>query len=449
MTDSQSLLVVDSKLLGDIPLDILSLIVSRQEWLVTARADQLPPKEYFVWLLLGGRGSGKTRAGAEDMAWNGASRIERIAIIGPTLSDVRKTCFEGESGLLSVIPSGMIVNYNRSSLEMWLTNGSYFVGYSSEEPERLRGPQHHRVWCEELCAWRKRDATWDMMMFGLRLGSDPQIIITSTPKPSKLLREIVAENDTSMSRTSTFDNRANLPKKMLEKLTKKYDGTRLGRQELYAEIIDEAEGALWTLSMLESARFIPKVKDGKVQLPEMKRVVVAVDPAITSNQDSSETGIIAAGIDFNDHGVVIKDRSGRYSPGVWAKKVVELYHEVGADRIVVEVNQGGDMVRHTINTEWPSAPITMVHASRGKAARAEPIAALYEQNRVRHVWNPSEDDGTHTDDRQGGLMELEDQLVSWEPLSGHPSPDRLDALVWALTDLMIDPTVVTSRELVL
>lgn len=447
-----SLLDRYSELTADLSLfsqEDLTRALLRQDWIGSARPDQLPPAHYFVWLMLGGRGSGKTRAGAEETWWAGAVRPERIAIIGPTSSDVRKTCFEGESGLLAVMPPGLIANYNRTSLELWLTNGSYFIGYSSEEPQRLRGPQHHRAWCDELCAWRKRDETWDMMMFGLRLGDDPQIIVTTTPKVSKLLKTLISENDTELSKATTFANRANLPPKILKKLSEKYEGTRLGRQELHAEIIDEAEGALWTLAMLEAAKFIPKVEDGKVQIPDMKRVVVAVDPAITSNQDSSETGIIAAGIDYNDHGFVLKDRSGRFSPGIWAKKVVELYHDVKADRIVVEVNQGGDMVRHTIQTEWPSAPITMVHASRGKQARAEPVAALYEQSKVSHVWESVKDDETHLDDRQGGLMELEDQLVSWEPLSGHSSPDRLDALVWALTDLMITPTIVTSRELVL
>jgi phage terminase large subunit-like protein len=229
------------------------------------------------------------------------------------------------------------------------------------------------------------------------------------------LRQIKSDARTVVSSGSTFDNAANLAPSFLSAVRDKYEGTRLGRQELYAEMLDEAEGALWTRAMVEAAQY-------RAQLPVMKRVVVAIDPAISAKEESDETGIVAAGLGADCKAYVLADRSLRGSPAEWAKTAIALFHEVGADRIIAEGNQGGDMVRHTIQTQWNAAPVTIVHASRGKAARAEPVSALYEQNRVRHV---------------APMPELEDQLVTWEPLSTLPSPDRLDALVWAITELMV------------
>lgn len=270
--------------------------------------------------------------------------------------------------------------------------------------------------CDELAAWKRLRETWDMLQFGLRLGDHPRVMVTTTPKPLGLLREIIADKSTAVSRGSTYDNAANLAAPFLAKVRADYEGTRLGRQELYAELLDQSDAALWTRDMIEAAR--------QRQRPEgFRRVVVAVDPAITKSDTSDETGIIAAGVDDNGEGHVLADRSGRYSPREWADIAVKLYHELGADRIVAEGNQGGEMVDHTIRTVWPAAPLKRVHASRGKAARAEPVAALYEQGRVHH---------------HGRLDALEDQLVTWEPLSGAPSPDRLDALVWAITELMLE-----------
>ena len=257
--------------------------------------------------------------------------------------------------------------------------------------------------------------TWDMALFGLRLGDNPKAMITTTPKPVSLVRELLKDKRTAVSTGSTFDNAANLAANFLETVRERYEGTRLGRQELYAEILDEAEGALWSRSMIEQAKM-------QGDPPDAARIVVAVDPAITATEESDETGIIVAQKNRDGFYTVLKDYSGRYKPREWAKTVVAAFYEFGADRIVAEGNQGGDMVRHTIHVEWPEAPVTIVHASRGKAARAEPISALYEQGRVKHA---------------NGLQTLEDQLVTWEPLSGMPSPDRLDALVWALTELAI------------
>ena len=271
------------------------------------------------------------------------------------------------------------------------------------------------LWADELAAWKYLRETWDMAMFGLRLGSRPRACITTAPKPLKLLRELAAGEDTVVTTGSTFDNAANLALGFLSTIKAKYEGTRLGRQELYAEILDEAEGALWTRDVVEAAFY-------KDEIPEMARIVVAIDPATTKKEDSDETGIVCAGLGRDGKGYLLSDLSGRYSPAEWARRAIALARDSGADRIVAEGNQGGDMVRHTVTTEWPNAPIRIVHASRGKAARAEPVAALYEQGKVRHC---------------GVFPELEGQLVTWEPLSGLASPDRLDALVWAFTDLML------------
>lgn len=403
-----------------LPLPELERMVHRQDWLLTARPDQLPPAEYFVWLLMAGRGSGKTRAGAEEMWWPAAQEPQRIAVVGPTFPDVRKTCFEGESGLLSVIPKSIIDTYNRTSLELWLTNGTYFIGYSSEEPERLRGPQHHRAWCDELAAWKYLEATWDMLLFGLRLGDDPNIVVTTTPKPNKVLRDIIAEPDTIVSRASTFDNASHLPAKILEKLRRKYEGTRLGRQELEAEILDDNPYALWNRDVIDASR--------STRAPDLRRVVVAVDPPVTSGESSDECGIVTAGVGSDDHGYILDDGSVQgLSPEGWAGEAVRRYYAFQADAIVAEVNQGGDMVESVIRQVDPTIPVIQVRATRGKVVRAEPISALYEQRRVHHV---------------GHLGTLEDQMCDFtsdfdKKRMGY-SPDRVDALVWALTELLLE-----------
>lgn len=332
---------------------------------------------------------------------------------------------EGESGLLSVCWSGdrsyrgdMLgrPSYEPSKRRLTWANGATATCFSAEEPERLRGPQHGKMWADELAAWKYLQDTWDMAMFGLRLGDRPQALVTTTPKPLKIFKTLIMDPKTVVTRGSTFDNAANLAGTFLKAIRDKYEGTRLGRQELYAEVMEEAEGALWSRQMVEDARHVGPI-------PELARIVVSIDPATTNKEDSAETGIIAAGLGRDGLGYVLSDGSSRYSPGDWAKKSVAMFREFGADRFVAEGNQGGEMVRHTIKTEWAAAPITIVYASRGKAARAEPVAALYEQGKVKHAGQ--------------NLSTLEDQLCTWEPLSGMPSPDRLDALVWALTELMV------------
>jgi phage terminase large subunit-like protein len=256
-----------------------------------------------------------------------------------------------------------------------------------------------------------------MLQFGLRLGRRPQVFVTTTPKTTKLIRNILDDDKTTVSTGSTYDNAANLADTFLDAVRKTYEGTRLGRQELYAEILDEASGALWNRTLLASCEV------DKDDVPTLNRIVVSIDPAITANAESDMTGIVVAGVDINGIAYVLEDHTGRYTPQQWASKAVELYREHMADRIVAERNQGGDMVRHTLHTEDETVPVKLVHASRGKMARAEPVSALYEQDKVRHV---------------KGLNDLEDQMVQWEPLGSTGSPDRLDALVWAITDLSLN-----------
>ncbi|WP_370198746.1 terminase large subunit domain-containing protein [Bradyrhizobium elkanii] len=374
---------------------------------------------------MAGRGWGKTRTGAEDVAWFAQMHPgSRIAVIAPTYADARDTCIEGESGLRNVIPSSCIEAWNRSLGELVLTNESRFKLFGAEEPDRLRGPQHHRAWADELAAW-KYPETWDQLLFGLRLGQRPQVVVTTTPKPTLLVKSLSRATTTIITRGSTFDNAANLAPSALAQLRQKYEGTRLGRQELNAEILEEAEGALWNREMIERAR---RDSAGKLltKAPPMKRVVVAIDPAVTAKAESNLTGIVAAGLGEDGRGYILADSSAKFSPDGWARRAIQQFDLLNADRIIAEGNQGGEMVRHTIQTERRSAPVTIVHARQGKNARAEPIAALYEQGRIGHV---------------GEFKELEDQMCTWEPLGDMPSPDRIDAMVWALTALMVNAPV--------
>ena len=399
----------------------------RHTWEFWARPNQLEPQgnDWNIWVALAGRGWGKTRAGAEWVRHRIRKGDRIVHCVAPTKGDVRKVMVEGDSGLLNVCwkgdktykgkPMGF-PEWSPTNNTMTWENGSKAVFFSAEDPERLRGPQAFSAWCDELCAWRNAQETWDMMQFGLRLGKHPQVFITTTPKTTKLLRNILGDEKTVTSTGSTYDNSANLASTFLEAVEKTYEGTRLGRQELYAEILDEASGALWSRSSLAQCEI------EKDEVPDLTRIVVSIDPAITSNLESDMTGLVVAGIDVNGIAYVLADYTDRYTPQQWAARAVSLFEEYQADRIVAERNQGGDMVRHTLQTECETVPIKLVHASRGKMARAEPVSALYEQNKVRHV---------------KGLNDLEDQMVTWEPLGSIGSPDRLDALVWAITDLSL------------
>jgi len=339
----------------------------------------------------------------------------RWAVVARTSADIRDTCFEGESGIISVLRRYGVYDeksYNRTNSLYVLPNGSRIKGFSAEEPDRLRGPQHHGAWCDELAAWAKPDA-WDQLQFGLRLGEHPQTVITTTPRPIPVVRNLIQRDSTLVTRGSTFENKANLAPSALAELELRYSGTRIGRQELYGEILDDVEGALWTRVMIDEARI------QKNELPPLIRIVVAIDPAVTSGENSDDTGIVVAGVTADNHYYVLDDKTCHVSPEQWARVAVTAYEDWKADRIIAETNNGGDMVELVLRNVSPNIPVTKVTASRGKRVRAEPISALYEQQRVHHV---------------GLFGQLEDQMCQWIPDSGD-SPDRMDALVWAISEL--------------
>ena len=399
-------------------------------WPFWAREQQIAPEgNWNTWFINAGRGFGKTRAGVEWVRNKVIHGHKRIAAVASTNSDIERVMISGESGFLARcwagdktikgVPLGKPQWSPTKRLLTW-ENGAYVQFFSAEEPERLRGPQFEAAWCDELAAWNRDRDTWDMLQFCLRLGKHPQICVTTTPKPTKLVRDILKNPKTVVTYGSTFDNSANLASTYLEAVKSQYDGTRLGRQELYAEILDEASGALWNRQTLVECEIDV---DNPVEFAEtLARVVVSVDPAVSSNAESDMTGIVVAGMDINGICYVLQDATDRYTPEGWAAKAIELYHLYGADRIVAERNQGGEMVRYTFKTVDETIPIKLVHASRGKFARAEPVSSLYERGRVKHV---------------KGLDALEDQLVQWEPLGNIGSPDRLDAMVWSITELAL------------
>lgn len=379
---------------------------------------QKPPDgNWLYWLLIAGRGTGKTDAGSHYVDnYAKAHPGSRIAIIAPTTGDARTVCVEGETGLLAANPA---IAFNRTWGELRWPNGSraqLFGAYAPDDAERLRGPQHHLVWAEEFAAWRKIKECWDMMRLGLRLGDRPHVIITTTPKPRKKLIELLKDARSVVTRAHTDDN-PHLHPDVRAELYAQYGGTRIGRQELAAELLLDVPGALWTFDRLEENRLHAA--------PDMARVVVAVDPSGGHGEENDEQGIVVSGKGIDGRGYVLADRSCKLSPDGWAKRAIQAYIDFKADRIVYENNFGGEMVEATIKAAATSMRVTVatkaVHASRGKVVRAEPVAALDEQGRVSHV---------------GSFPDLEDELCSWTPDSGI-SPNRLDAHVWALTELML------------
>lgn len=390
------------------------------DWLSTARPTQLTPQgDWNIWLILAGRGWGKTRTGAADAMLYALRNPEvQVAVITPTFGDIRRVAFGGVSGILKTLPQGCMLEgrgqgYNSSASEIRLFNGSKIFGFSATEPDRLRGPQFHRAWCDELAAWRYPE-TFDQLMFALRLGDNPQCVITTTPRPTPLIRKLLDRDDVRVTTGSTFENEANLAESTLAMLKEKYEGTTLGRQELYAEVLDNLEGALWNNKMIDEAR-LPK--DSQI---EFTKIVVALDPAVTANDDSDETGIVVVGKDQQNKYYLLDDKSGKYSPDEWGRLSVELYYTWEANLIVAEVNNGGDLVERLIRSIDTSCRYRSVHASRGKMLRAEPISALYEQGKVHHL---------------GVFPELENQMCTYTGDRPKPSPDRLDALVWGLTEI--------------
>ena len=395
------------------------------DWQLWAREDQLPPQgDWHTWLVLGGRGAGKTRTGAEwvrgmALGLPGFSNkpVERIALVGETLEDVRQVMIEGESGLLAIHPKTERPHYERSKRLLTWPNGSIAQMFSGNRPDGLRGPQFEAAWCDELCKWRYPQETWDMLLFTLPLGEQPRHIVTTTPRPIALLKQLVKSEGILIDRSTTRINKDFLAAGFVKRINEQFGGTRLGRQELEAEILDDRLDALWHRGPLDQLR--------QKMAPELTRIVVAVDPPVTSHEKSDACGIIVAGLCEQGHGYVLSDETlSKASPLKWARAAVSAYLRFEADRIVAEVNQGGEMVEAVIRQIDRSVAIKSVRATRAKYIRAEPVAALYEQGRVHHV---------------GSLPLLEDELCDFGPggLTSGKSPDRLDALVWALTDLML------------
>lgn len=388
------------------------------DWSFWARPEQLPPPgDWLVWLIQAGRGFGKTRTGAEWVRGQvETGQRGRLALVARTAADTRDVMVEGESGILAISPPWFRPKYEPSKRRLTWPNGALATLYSADEPDLLRGPQHDGFWTDEIAAWRFVEA-WDQLMFGLRLGAHPCGVATTTPRPTKLIRDLIKAPSTVVTRGTTRDNESNLAPSFLTLVVQKYQGTRLGRQELEGEILDDNPGALWHLGGIDRARV--------EKAPHLMRIVVGVDPAVTSNADSDETGIVVAGMDDQQppHFYVLADFSLQATPEGWARAAVKGYTDFDADRVVAEVNNGGDLVEAVVRGVDANVSYKAVRASRGKAVRAEPISALYEQGRVHHV---------------GSFPTLEDQMCEFDPITSTKSPDRMDALVWALTELSDD-----------
>ena len=395
-------------------------------WRLWARPEQLaPPGEWTTWLYMGGRGAGKTRAGAEWIrARVGSGLGRRIALVAGTAADARNVMIEGESGLLAIAPAGDRPLFEPSKRRLTWPNGAVATLFSAEQPEALRGPQHDTAWCDELAKWKYLERAWDNLQLGLRLGRFPRQMITTTPRALAALKAIIARSDTVMTRGTSYDNRVNLAPAFFAEIIRRYEGTRFGRQEVNAELLEDVQGALWTRAMLDAAR----LAQGAVP-PQMARVVVGVDPSGTRGDDErASVGIVAAGKGIDGLGYVLADFTCALSPAGWSRRVAEAVSAHRADCVVAEGNFGGAMVESVLATANVGARVKMVTASRGKIVRAEPIAALYEQNRVRHA---------------GAFTALEDQLTAFttEGYVGEGSPDRADAMIWALTELMLQQSV--------
>lgn len=431
MTDNLS----PAQILANLPSDEREKLLSEMEpkvlaqlkynWGFWARPNQIEPKgDWTTWLILAGRGFGKTRTGAETIrSWVcgdtplSPSRCSRIALVAETAADARDVMVDA---ILKCHPKDFMPVYEKTNRKITWPNGAVAFTYNATEPDQLRGPQHDGAWVDELAKFKYMQDSWDQLQFGLRLGLHPKQIVTTTPRPVGLIKKLTNDPSVFVTRGATMDNAANLAKSAIDFLYDRYGGTRLGRQELEGEVLEDVPGALWTRSSIDDNR--------KKEAPAtLDRIVIAVDPATSSEENSDETGIVAVGIardaDGFTRGYVLADRSLRGAPDEWAKAAVALYRELDADRIVAEKNQGGEMVEAVLKATNRDVPVTLVHASRGKAVRAEPISALYEQGRVHHV---------------GIFNELEDQMCSFSvdfDRTRDGSPDRMDALVWGMTAL--------------
>ena len=409
--------------------DNLRLIDGRWEFW-TRRTQQPPDGDWRIWLMLAGRGFGKTRAGAEWVIQSAAIQPgAQIALVGATLSEARAVMVEGPAGILTIGRGAFTPKWEPSLLRLSWPNGARAFLYSAAEPEALRGPQHHFAWCDELAKWAYADAAWTNLSLGLRLGQKPRALVTTTPRPIALLRRLIADERTAQTRGRTQDNIL-LPEAYVAAMTGEYGGTRLGRQELDGELIEDIEGALWTRALIEACR---APRDVAMDDECLARVVIGVDPPASAEGDAC--GIVAVGLARDGRGYVLGDHSVRgLSPDGWARAVADAAERHGADRVIAEANNGGQMVESVLRAVKAELPITLVHASRGKVARAEPVAALFEKKRALFA---------------GAFPELEDELAGLTAGGGYEgpgrSPDRADAMVWAMTELMLGKGKVEPR----
>ncbi len=411
-------------------------------WELWARPNQLEPapvlengEHWVTWLILAGRGFGKTRCGAETIIkWVREGKCKRIALVAEDSADARDVMVEGESGILACSPRDFKPKYEPSKRRLTWPNGAQATLFSAEDYDSLRGPQFDGAWCDELCKWRYAQEAWDNLQFGLRLGDHPQQLVTTTPRPMELLKDIILRSDTAITKGTTMENLINLAPPFRKAVVEKYEGTRIGRQELNAELLDDTPGALWSRTMIDESRLRPVDSLTPIHLPHFSRVIVAVDPAKEIGEAAAETGIVVVGRDSEGRGYVLEDLSLAGSPEEWGRAAVIAFDEWEADNIVYEANQGGEMVAAVLRGAARSlkddlmrtadfVPLKAVHATRGKYVRAEPVSQLYEQKRVHHV---------------GTFPELEDQMCEFTPDGNMGySPDRMDALVWGLTELMV------------
>jgi len=385
------------------------------DWEVWARPKQLPPLgDWLTWLIRTGRGWGKTRTGSEYVISQAKKGAEHIALIGETKADARDIMVElGPASILKVSRPDFMPTYESSKRRVTWPNGCVGTIYSGDEPDQVRGPSHDIAWIDELAKFKHPQAVWNNLQFGLRNREDIRILVTTTPRPIPIIKELKDDPDTIDITGSTYENKDNLPQRYFDYVIKKYEGTRLGRQEIHGQILEDNPNALWTRKIIENNR--------RNKAPKLIRIAIAIDPEATDNIMSSETGIIGGGLSEDRHVWILEDATIKGSPDKWGNAAVTAYHKLLADRIVGEVNNGGDMVEYVIRSIEANISYKSVRASRGKYVRAEPVSALYEQNKIHHV---------------GNFPDLEDQLCEWVP--GDKSPDRLDALVWLVYELMPD-----------
>ncbi|MGB0935012.1 MAG: DNA-packaging protein [Alphaproteobacteria bacterium] len=423
----------DSKVISEIIPLLKQEIKSRElelekyDWAKQARPNQLLPRgDWRTWMILAGRGFGKTRAGAEAIRhWVESGKCRRICLLAQTDADARHVMIEGDSGLLNICPPNNRPSYSPSTRTLTWPCGAIAQTFSADCPDQLRGPQFDGAWIDELAKFKNPQASWDQLGFALRLGNNPQAIVTTTPRPHPLVKQLMTDKTVHITRGSTFDNAANLSQHFLDHMQERFKGTRYGAQELFGDIIEDTDGALWSKDLLDRSKAPQEPND-------LARVVIAIDPATTHTAKSDETGVMVVGLGSDGIGYVLEDLSGRYPPHEWARKAVTAYKRYSADRVVAEINKGGDLVERVIRSIDENVSFKAVRATRGKVTRAEPIAALYEQGRVKHIAT--------------GLAELEKQLISYIPGVTSKSPDRLDALVWGLTDLMLEKEATLSPK---